>query len=418
MAMRKKVFVSLSLGLLALSFLLVSGLVLFPVHADTDELADVQQAIKARGAKWQAQENHVSRQPREQRQKRLGLLEPVAGPGEEQVEAAPPEKLVAAPASLDWRSYNGLNYVSPVRDQGSCGSCWAFATAAALESQVLIGKNSATATVNVSEQTLVSCAGAGSCGGGYIGSASNYIRDVGLPAESCFAYTATNNTCSNACVTYQTQTSTINGWHYVASGTPSVESLKTQLATYGPLVTTMTVYSDFYYYQSGVYEQTSGTAQGGHAVLLVGYDDVGQYFIVKNSWGPTWGEQGYFRIAYSQLAGAAAFARYTIAYEGWRGDPDTPPTPVCTYAISPTSKTFQATGGTGTVTVTTSGGCGWTAASNVAWITVTSGAGGSGSGAVTYRVAANSTRYTRTGTLSIAGQTCTVTQKGTRLVKK
>jgi len=85
----------------------------------------------------------------------------------------------------------------------------------------------------------------------------------------------------------------------------------------------------------------------------------------------------------------------------------------CSYSINPTSASVAATGGSGTVTVTASAGCAWTAASNASFITVTGGASGSGSGTITYSVAANTGTTSRTGTLTIAGQTHTVTQAGT-----
>lgn len=86
--------------------------------------------------------------------------------------------------------------------------------------------------------------------------------------------------------------------------------------------------------------------------------------------------------------------------------------PACTYSISPASLTFGASGGSGTVSVTAGAGCSWTAASNVSWITITSGASGSGGGTAGYTVAANTSTTSRTGTLTVAGQTHTVTQAG------
>ncbi len=386
--------------------------------ADPGELQMVRQAIKAKGAKWQAEETPISKLGKEARRKRLGLLEAELPPtGAEAPAGTAASPVGTAPASLDWRSFNGMNYVTPVKNQGNCGSCWAFAAAACLESQILLGKDMPGATANVSEQALVSCSGAGSCGGGTISGASNYIRDVGLPVEACFPYTASDASCGEACLTCKTETATIFGWHYATAVNPTVEAVKNALATYGPLVATMTVYGDFYYYRSGIYSYTSGTAQGGHAVLIVGYDDPGQYFIVKNSWGTSWGEQGYFRIAYSQLNSVVYFARYTIAYEGWRGDPDNPPEPACSYSLSASGQTFPATGGEGSVGVSAGSGCTWTAASNAAWITL-AGSGGTGSSAVAFQVAANPSKFTRTGTLTIAGQTFTVTQKGARVSKK
>jgi C1A family cysteine protease len=75
------------------------------------------------------------------------------------------------------------------------------------------------------------------------------------------------------------------------------------------------VYEDFKHYKSGVYSYVSGKKLGGHAILLVGYDDKEQCFIVKNSWGPDWGENGFFRIAYSELDSVVGFGKNTVAYK-------------------------------------------------------------------------------------------------------
>jgi hypothetical protein len=167
----------------------------------------------------------------------------------------------------------------------------------------------------------------------------------------------------------------------------------------------MNVYDDFYYYTGGVYTHTSGNLAGAHAVLLVGYDDAGQYFTVKNSWGTGWGEAGYFKIAYSEVKSVVNFGDWTIAYTG--------AAPTCTYALSSTSASADDAGATGSVNITASStACNWTATSNATWISISSGASGTGNGAIYYAVAANTETVTRTGTMTIAGQTVTVTQEG------
>jgi hypothetical protein len=378
-------------------------------QASDGEIAAIHSAINSHGAQWVAGETSMTKLSPEARKRRLGTLKPLLTDQEHKAAAQELAALasVTAPASLDWRANNG-NFVTPVKDQGNCGSCWAFATTGAAESQNLISPNTPGVDLNLSEQILVSCSRAGNCNGGYIDSASDFIRDMGLPVESCFPYTATNNKCFNACSGWTNGDYHITGWHWVATTAPTADGLESALVTYGPLVTTMNVYSDFFSYTSGIYSHVSGNYQGGHAILIVGYDHAGQYFIVKNSWGTGWGENGYFRIAYTQLINSVQFGAYTIADEG--GTP-TPPSPSCTYSITPTSKSFSATGGSGTVTVSTQDTCAWTAESNVSWISITAGGSGSGSGTVRYTVASNSTRVQRSGTLTIAGLTFTVTQQ-------
>jgi hypothetical protein len=120
-------------------------------------------------------------------------------------------------------------------------------------------------------------------------------------------------------------------------------------------------------------------------------------------------------VNYAVAANASTSARsgtLTIAGQTFTVNQDGA-TPGCTYAIAPPSQSFAAAGGSNTATVTATAGCAWTAVSNDAWITVTSAASGTGNGVVNYSVTANVGASTRTGTLTIAGQTLTVTQSGT-----
>lgn len=177
------------------------------VYASAEELEQIRHAIKAKGAKWHADETSVSGLRWKEKQLRLGaseyedwLAEILSSP-----ETAPVPELEGAPYTIDWRNVGGISYVSPVKNQGSCGSCWAFATTALLESQVMISNGGM--PIDLSEQILLSCSNAGTCSsGGSPSIASNFIRDVGLPLERCFKYTATNNSCSNACANWQYNT--------------------------------------------------------------------------------------------------------------------------------------------------------------------------------------------------------------------
>jgi C1A family cysteine protease len=105
------------------------------------------------------------------------------------------------------------------------------------------------------------------------------------------------------------------------------EDLLDNLVNYGPLVTTMQVYQDFYSYKSGIYSYVSGSLPGGHGVTVVGYDDANQCFMAKNTWGKSWGENGFFRIAYSQLYNTVKFGEWTIAYGNAIAQPFPPPGP-------------------------------------------------------------------------------------------
>ncbi|MFB3817808.1 MAG: C1 family peptidase, partial [Candidatus Methylomirabilales bacterium] len=383
--------------LLPVLALVITGTASASLAAQLDEVRD---AIKAHGKKWVAEETTISALPEHEKPRRLGLLKQ-RRTGTEPV-LTTQEPPVGLPTTVDWRPY-----VTPVRDQGSCGSCWAFATAAALESTVLLADQLPGLNDDRAEEILLACSGAGSCSGGYISDASDYLQGTGLPPESYFPYTAaaTDDRCSSAGIGWEAATRQIGAWAYVTTTAADLGAIKTALATYGPLVTTMEVYGDFFYYRGGIYEYTAGTHQGAHAILIVGYTDDpaaagGGYFTVKNSWGTGWGSEGYFYIAYAEIASPVAFGEWTIAYTPAAAPP---PAPACSYGLTPASASFSSAAGTGTVSVTTSPGCAWTAASNVAWISLkTASASGTDSGSVTYSVARN-TGGSRTGSLTVAG---------------
>jgi C1A family cysteine protease len=389
---------------IGVALLLAFFLTLSVSISHADEVSQVRAAIVSKQAQWQAGETSMTRLSPAERRARLGLVKTSLPVGAEMIVMAEPP-VVGAPPSLDWRNNEG-NFVTPVRNQGGCGSCWAFAATAALESSVLRAENTPGVDLNLSEQVLVSCGtsgggDAGSCAGGVIQYASNYIRDTGLPVESCYPYTGTDGSCGSACGTYNTSTYRIVSWADVTGTSPTVSAIRDALVSYGPLVTTMDVYDDFFSYVSGVYSHTTGDYAGGHAILIVGYSDAGQYFIVKNSWGAGWGESGYFKIAYSELGTVVNFGDYTLRYTGSS----------CSYSISSSSQSFAYSSGSGSVTVSTQTGCSWSATSNApSWITTSSS--GTGNGTATYTVAANTGAKSRTGTLTIAGRTHTVTQAG------
>jgi len=426
------------------------------VLASPEELSAVNQQIQNSGARWQAAETSISQLPSDQRRMRLGFTKGSfsvpAGAAASSSTSATGGPTKTPPATLDYNvpaSGNTYGYVTPIRDQGNCGSCWAFGTTAALESQYLMSTNGAgwsnlTPTVlydglyngGLSEQILLSCSNAGNCEvGGDPDQASQFIQSTGLPLASCFLYTATDNTCSNAsCPFWQSQTYSITGWVYVSPQTaPTAAALESYLTTYGPLVTTMNVYTDFFYYVGGIYSYLGpvklsngkqNVFEGGHVIEIIGYNHASQYFIVKNSWGTGWGTSdanggsvttpGFFLIAYSQLAqmtraqtgdnyGGPEFGWYSIAYTGYSPDP-------CTYSLSSSSASATYSGGNASVSVTSPSGCSWTAASNASWISILSGKKGKGNGTVTYSVTANNANTSRQGTLTIAGKTFTVTQ--------
>jgi C1A family cysteine protease len=297
-----------------LIFITVCLILLPAVLSYSAEIDQINDAIKAKGAEWVARENPMSLLPMEEKVKRLGALEELdVGAVADQSFYIP---LVVLPTAFDWRNDNGGNYVTPVRNQGSCGSCWAFATTAALESKALITFNWPGSDLNLSEQIVLSCSGAGNCEqGGYASTASDFLRDTGTSQEICYPYSAQDGDCRSACTNWDHNVYRFQNWSYVVSGSAAtVNAIKNALYTSGPVVAWFRVYDDFSSYGGGVYSHTTGNYLGNHYVLVVGWNDLENAFVVKNSWGTSWGESGYFRISYTELAGITQFGRWTYAY--------------------------------------------------------------------------------------------------------
>ena len=208
----------------------------------------------------------------------------------------------ALPTHFDWRQKDGYNWMTPVKNQRSCGSCVAFAAVGATEGQLKIQASNPSWNVDLSEQQLFSCGG-GLCGWGwYISSALNRLRDYGTPDEACSPYQSGDGydrSCPTKCSDgsdWQSRAYKISGWNWIGSSPSAIEAALMN----GPLVAAFDVYTDFFYYGGGIYHHTWGSLEGGHAIVIVGYDSNEQYWIVKNSWG-NWGESGYFRIGFGEV---------------------------------------------------------------------------------------------------------------------
>ena len=204
------------------------------------------------------------------------------------------------PNTFDWRNKDGKNWLTPVRNQARCGSCVAFAAVGAFEAQYNIAAGTPGFDVDFSEQDLFARIGA--CAQGSTPDAAvEAMQSDGIPDEACSPYVSgrmgEDQSTSSSCSDVASRAVRINGAQSVAA-----EDVKAALQK-GPLMTTMTVYEDFMFYTGGVYRHVTGDSVGGHAIVIIGYDDAAQAFIVRNSWGREWGEGGYFRIAYDDESG-------------------------------------------------------------------------------------------------------------------
>jgi C1A family cysteine protease len=294
-----------TLPVLAAMVLGASGLAMEPWNrqAHDSELARVREMIREKGYSWTARETSVSVLSAAERARRMtGLVIPdsYVMPEED-----PALAILDFPDSFDWRQMGG---VTPVRDQGSCGSCWAFAVTAGTESMVAIYDHW---QPDLSEQQLVSCNTQGyGCDGGWLDAVVRFVNP-GAISESCQPYTANDSTPCK-----ESQCEVVAQLDSYGSVNQSVTAIKNALQN-GPVPCAIYCHSDFSYYGGGCYQ---GGASGSvnHGVCIVGWDDSvcpSGAWIVKNSWGTGWGEAGFFYIAYgdSNIGYGAQSYHYTAS---------------------------------------------------------------------------------------------------------
>jgi len=267
--------------------------------AQAAELARIQANIARLNLPWRAGDNPVFRLPPAERSRRNGSPVPVGWRGPERGGLARD-----IPVYLDWRDHGG-NWVTPIRNQEDCGSCWDFSAVAAMETWLMIRSGEpAQYDLDLSEQWVLSCITAGTCFGGWCDLALAFLTTEGICDEACFPYQADHSVpCEAACPDVLGRLVFLGDYAQVTAGAIDPDAINLALQD-GPLVTNFQVYTDFYAYTEGIYVW-DGTSppDGGHSVAIVGYDDGREAWLAKNSWGERFGEFGYFWIAYDSGTG-------------------------------------------------------------------------------------------------------------------
>ncbi len=266
------------------------------------DIAELQKSIDEKGAEWTAGETKFSHLSAEGFAQMLNypLETPVLPEGKilhewnGEVKDDPPDQ-------LDWRDYNGKNFLTSIKDQHPCGSCATFSTVGCLESHIKIVMDNEFIEPNLAEQLVWSCSG------GIMPPATffhtlGWLQSEGTADEACFPYDAEEQCadsslgrvdCAERCEDWENRTYGIDEYQFFMFQQPEtfIQPLQS-----GPIVAGFMVFEDFQDYTEGVYDHTTGAMLGGHAVLIVGYDAQEEYWICKNSWGADWGENGYFRV--------------------------------------------------------------------------------------------------------------------------
>lgn len=216
-----------------------------------------------------------------------------------------PTSTVALPEHFDWRNIGpGL---TPVKDQGTCGNCWAFGTTGVLENVM----NLTGVPQTLSEQWMTDCnMRFYGCQGGNL--AFDMFVYPGSVQEANYPWKGKQSICN----IFAKHGEKINGWAFVGHPTSTIASFQdiaTAIYLYGPISSAVAADDTFASYAGGIFDANT-SAQPDHMLMIVGFDIPGQYLILRNSWGVHWGEEGYMRIKYGvdMIGLDAAFINYRL----------------------------------------------------------------------------------------------------------
>ncbi|MBU0497084.1 MAG: right-handed parallel beta-helix repeat-containing protein [Candidatus Thermoplasmatota archaeon] len=204
------------------------------------------------------------------------------------------------PSSFSWRDINGVDFTTPIRNQAPFPSCETFAITAAVETMVQYAVGYPFGC-DLSEAHLYFYSGGNTDWGSFPENDTQFLKDYGIPDEACWPYPkkVMQYPLNTTSPDWQNRTVKITNWTYLPE---DPEAIKIALVTNGPVPTYFVVYDDFIQYKKGIYRHRWGDLRGIHYVCIVGYNDDPGYWIVKNSWGKKYQDEGWFNIKYGECS--------------------------------------------------------------------------------------------------------------------
>lgn len=210
----------------------------------------------------------------------------------------PLSETLVLPSAFSWRDINGVDFTTPIRSQSPYPSCESFALVAAVETMVQYQVGYPFGC-DLSEAHLFFYSGGNIQWGSYPENDTNFLQEYGVPDDACWPYPSDlyqyplNTTSPD----WKNRTVKISNWSYLPDDPLAI---KNALVTNGPVPSYFLVYQDFLYHKKGIYQHRWGKARGPHYMAIVGYNDDPGYWIVKNSWGTSYQEDGWVKIKYGE----------------------------------------------------------------------------------------------------------------------